>query len=294
MKLLNRVAKVTLIAQPTGFIASNPQFFEKVGNALEITDHRIQADIQKGSGKEPNSCTLTITNLSESTRASLETGQMSVIVQAGHNGVYRHIFSGDRRFAFSTLKKTDWETKIQVGDGARAYAHARMNRSYKPPIQVRKVLQDAARSMNLELPPEVEQSLELRQALVSGISTLGPTRDILTRLLAPYGYNWSVQNGQLQILRDEQFSADEALVVSPDTGLIGSPAREPPDKDGKKKDVTFEHILYPEIMPGIRIRLDSLAIKGLFKVRELTHTFDTKGEAWKSAVKVIPLQPSDK
>ncbi len=289
MKLLNRVAKVTLIRQPEGFIASNPQFFERIGNAVEITESRIQADIQKGSGKEPNTCNLTITNLSEQTRADVEVGNMTVIVQAGHNGVYRHIFTGDRRFAFSTLKKTEWETKIQVGDGARAYAHARMNRSYKPPIQVRKVLQDAARSMNLDLPPEIEQSLELRQALVNGISLHGPTRDILTSLLAPYGYNWSVQNGQLQILRDDQFRTDEALLVSAETGLIGSPAREPPDKTGKKKDVTFDHIAYPEIVPGIRIKLESIAIQGLFKIREVAHTLDTHGEAWKSAVKAIPL-----
>src|SRR5262249_41134255 len=145
---------------------------------------------------------------------------------------------------------TEWETKLQIADGQRAYSHARMSKSYQKPISVLTVLQDAAASMGLKLPPEAEQSPDLQQALATGISMHGPTRDVLTKLLAPYGFGWSIQNGRLQILADDQISQATAILIDEEAGMIGSPEHSVPSKPGDPSDMSFDVLLYPEILPG--------------------------------------------
>lgn len=291
-RIFHRIWKVTLIKQPTGFIGSNPQFFESIGNALEITEHRVRCEIARHLGKEPNTCTMTIDNLGPTTRAEIESGKVTVIFEAGHDGVARHVFTGDRRFAYSSINNATVETKMQIGDGARAYAHARMNFSYKPPVELRTVLQACAASMNLELSRGVLESIDFRQALATGISLHGPTRDVLDRLLGPFGYRWSIQNGAIQILADGAANESEALLINEQAGLIGSPARSPENKNKSRQDVTFDVILKPEIIPGNKVQLESSEIHGLFRVIETTDKVDTHGtneSSWATSVKASPI-----
>lgn len=289
-RIFGRVARVTVAGRPTGFVASNPTFFERLGNAIEIDQPRIRFQVTKNLGKEPNKCTIKVHNLAETTRTELERGTLSVTLHAGYDNVYRLITTGDMRRCYSQREGTDIVTVMQVSDGARAFAHARVNRSYKPPIQVSRVLADCAKSMNLTLPPEIEQSAELRQALQDGISTRGPTREILTRLLAPYGYTWSVQNGKLQILRDEDLRPGEAILVDENTPIINTPERTYPDKPGGKSEVKFDVFLYPEINPGSRVRLRSEFISLDMKVTDVTHVGDTDNGDMKTSVNGKPLE----
>ncbi len=266
----------------------------------------MQFRIEKHLGREPNTCTITITNLAQDSRISFCRKPLHVRIDAGYIDTgARQLFSGDLQFGHSTLKDQDWETKLQVGDGARAYANARTNRSFTAPVSFREVLAYAAGTMNLQLPPEIEQSPELAGALANGVSLHGPTRDILTRLLAPYGYHWSVQNSKLQIIRDDQILANEAILVNASNGLIGSPERAPPEKvpatgfipvsanletnaRNSGSEVTFNCLLYPEIVPGGTVRLESTDITGTFKVIQVSHIGDTRGLEWQTEVKCVP------
>lgn len=295
-RLFKHACRVTVARQPTGFIAENPQFFETFGNATEVEvglgddeeaekkGLRVEFTVKRTLTKEPNTCEITIYNLAPSTRADFEKKPATVTLHAGYDRVPRLLFTGDLRKAWSEKDGTLWKTYIRVGDGARAYAHARISRSYKPPIQVRKVLQDAANSMGLDLPPEIEQSVELKQSLSSGISLHGPTRDVLTRLLAPYGYGWSVQNGTLQIVRDGD-TRGEAFLINADTGLKNSPTRETSDKALERLELNMDVALFPELFPSGLIKLESDAFEGTFRMLEVTHTGDSAGDEWNSKVK---------
>lgn len=292
MRLFHRVAKVSLTRKASGFVATNPGFFDSIGDTVEITDLRMQFKVSKSLAKEPNKCEITITNLSDHSRGELEKKPIEVQLAAGYDGAPRLLFRGDLRYGPSKLEGTDWTTTIQVADGARAISHARMSKSYKPPIRVSQVLSDVAASMDMVLPPEVEQSSELKQALANGISTHGPTRDILTRLLAPYGYNWSVQNGELQILKDGDVRKGDAILINEAAGLISSPERTVPEKPGAKSELTFQILLYPELAPGQLIKVESRDIDGQFRIQEVEHSGDSWGDgedSWTSSVKARPL-----
>lgn len=288
-RLFNKTWRVVIAAQPTGFVGQNPQFFETVGNGIELTATRVSFSVSKSLGKEPNKCSLKLYNLSSHTRDLLDRTPVTVWLHAGYDGAARLLFTGDLRFSSTRIEDTEVVTSVEVRDGMRAYAHARVSRSYKPPIRVSQVLGDAARSMGLTLPPEIERSAELRQALATGISTHGPTRDVLTRLLAPYGYGWSVQNGTLVILADGQLRPGAAILVNEATGLVGFPERAVPESPKKRSPVSFDVLLYPEIAPGLPVKLESRFINGVFRVKECTHEGDSHDDGeWKTSVRADP------
>jgi hypothetical protein len=290
MNLFNRTCKVTVIKQPSGFTGENPQFFDTIGNALEIEGLHITFKATKHLAKEPNKAEIKIFNLSAHTRAQVEKLPLKVVLQAGYDGVARLLFTGNLTSAFSTREgRSDIVTTLIVGDGMRAFAHARMNRSYRPPIQVKRVLDDAAKSMGLQLPREVERSIELRQALANGISTRGATRDVLTRLLAPYGYSWSIQNGQLQVLKDEQLKPGRAFVINQQTGLIGKVQKTTPEKPKKKSEIKFDALLYPELFPGAEAQIEAEFFQGRIKMTDIEATGDNRTGDWTSSVTGRPL-----
>lgn len=289
MRLFHRFVKLTVVTRPHGFIGANPGYFDQLDNAINITAMRVRFSITKSLGKEPNKCTIKISNLSEDTRAQIERDRLYATLEAGYDGVARLLATGDIARAYSKREDaTEIVTTLEITDGLHAFAHARMNRSYKPPIRVDRVLSDAAKSMGLTLPREAQQSPELRQALEGGISMHGPTRDVLTRLLAPYGMNWSIQNGRLIILADEQVRAGEVIPVNTGTGLIDVPERTTPDKQGGKVEVKFQTLLYPEIEPGKVCRLESQMLNLDVKVTDVKHEGDTEGDDYTTDVSGRP------
>ncbi len=292
LRLLNRAVEVTVANQPQPTRrAAKGNFFAQEPNALLITDMRVQFEIKRSVGKTPNPAVIKISNLSADSRGRFNRMPVYVILRAGHDGVLRPLFEGNvlPGRAMSELKGTDWLTKSQVADGARAYASAEYTKSYAPPVRAIQVLTDAAASMGLTLPPEAEQSPELRQALTAGVSVHGPTRDTLTKILAPYGFNWSIQNGRLQILKQGATNARRAWVVDEAAGMIGSPDSTLPHKPGKVAEVTIKVLLFPEIVPGDSVQLTSRVFKqAVFRVNDVHHQGDTHGNEWTTTLKCVP------
>lgn len=285
LRLFNRNVELTLYTQA----ASGTGFFDTSNEALVITDLRVQFEIKKSLGKEPNNCTVTISNLAKETRGKLERKPLYAILRAGHDGVLRPLFRGSVQYAKSNLKSPDWETKLQIADGGRAYAHARMNRSYAPPITVRQILTDLAGTMGLPLPADIAALDELKTSLAGGMSAYGPTRDILTKVLSPLGYSWSVQDGRLQILKSGLPNARTAWVIDEDSGLIGSPEASIPHKPGDPSELSLDVLLYPEIGPGDLIQVTSRAYAGgFFRVNDISHKGDTHGNDWTTSIKATP------
>lgn len=182
----------------------------------------------------------------------------------------------------------DFETTMLIGDGDRAYRHARVNRSYKAGTKVVDILRDVARAMGLELPREVAVSRDLSAQVASGDTVVGPARDEMTRLLAAYGYGWSVQDGRLVILKDSQQSPGTAWLIDPNAGMVESPEAGRPEKGGKPPLWTVRTALYPEITPGGRVRLQSERVSGTFRVERVRHTGDTHGSDWTTEISCRP------
>lgn len=294
MKLFDRVCRVTI--RRTVESTTADRFFVTETAQTVITGLRVQFRIERHLNSEPNTCAVTITNLAPETRAELQLDGTVVSIAAGHDGVARHLFTGDVKRAPSVRDGADRHTQILLADGVRAYAQARAQRSYRAGTPVLTVLRDAASSMGLLLPKELESSSELRASFAAGYALEGATRDELTRLLAPFGYTWSIQDGKLQILRDDQVApgAERLISSGPDgSGMIDVPTFAFPKatkKRGSRKPVlTVANLLYPELVPGCAIRVISEEVNGRFKLDTVTHEGDTHGDGWTTTMEAKSL-----
>lgn len=281
---LGRVARVTAYRNrpgvPGGFVYSNPTFFENLKNGIEFTEQfEIEFEIEKTLEKSPNTCLIKISNLAENTRNDLARLPMAVRFEAGFDGEYHHLFTGDMVRCFSDLKGPKWITTMQVGDASRSLGFARAKGSYARGTRVVDVLRDVARSMGVKLPPSVEASQDLQAQFSSGYSPFGPAREEISRLLAPYGFTWSIQDGRFYALKEGDTNENRALLIDNFGWLIGSPEYETPDKTTKPTVVKFESMLYSEIVPGRKIRLVSRSIDAQFKAQKVRHKGNTfKGD----------------
>ncbi len=255
----------------------------------EIADLRVQFHVKRSLTRTSNSCDVTISNLSAASRADMERKPLSVRIAAGYDGAPRLLFVGDLRFGMTKQVGPDWETMMQLGDGDRRQAVARGGKSYQPGVTVRTILVDAAKTMGFELPARLASDPTLDRQYAAGYASSGPTRDELTRLLAPLGYSHSFQNGQLQILRDDEGRSERVLDINEEMGMIGTPEFGSPPESGKPPHVTVDMLLYPELLPGDLVNLTSKIKSGRFRVENVEHEGDTHGDAWRTTAEIRPV-----
>jgi hypothetical protein len=280
-----------------GFTGAHPEFFNPLPNLLEIALLRIAFKIEKHLHKDPNTCELTVTNGNDSTRAMLCRTPLVVRVDAGHleDAGARHLFTGTLRNGYSKQEGTNWHTVLQLGDGASMFDGARANKTFGRGTPAIQVLRYCAGTMGLELPAEAEANPLLQRQYATGISLSRLSQLEFSTLLSPFGYAWSVQDGRLTVLRDEQAAPGTALVISKDTGLIGSPQYATPSKGdvkkGKPAKLTFRTILYPQVTPGFLVSVQSRAINGIFRAERVTHTGDSHSPSdWVTECECTPVQ----
>jgi hypothetical protein len=282
---LDRRAELTVsrLDQST-FFATEP------GNAIIIRDRdevtggrvglRVTFSIAKSLTSDPNTCEVTIYNLAERTRSALQHNPLQVRLDAGYQGNVQTIFVGDLKRAPSTPTGVDWATKLELGDGARAYKRATVSRSYLGGVNVRTLVGDLAKSMGLTVPRTIAEAREFGNELAGGEALHGPSAREMSRVLKAQNLSWSVQDGQLQILRPTDVRANEAI-VSPEYG--------PPAKPGGAPLLTVRVLLQPDLTPGGKIHVRSRAINGNFRMERVVHTGDTAGQDWYSTIEAKAL-----
>lgn len=271
-RLFQRRAKVA-IAVPTGETLNTYS-----ANVYEVELLRFSFKVTKNLRKEPNTASIIVTNLSEQTRAELQGKVLRVALQAGYGDDTAVIFLGDSRDVDHDQKGADWETKIECGDGERGLRHGRVSDSFKAGTPVASVVRKFADSMGVDVRFAAGFLSELTgKQYVSGYAAHGRASRELDRVLKGLGYEWSIQDNQLQILKPGASTTELAVELTPETGLIGSPAMSSPEKKGQKPVIRARSLLQPGIRPGRRVVIRSSAHDGVFRVTKVTHTGDTAG-----------------
>ncbi len=289
-KLFRRRAKVTIAVPVLGATKLN----QYGADVIEVTDLRFEFKVKKNLGKEPNTCEVTIYNLSEQSRAAMQGKTLRVTVSAGYEGTEAVIFVGDSRHVDSSPDGPTWKTVIQCGDGERGYKHGRVRESFRSGVPVTSVLQKVADGLEVDT-TAIHNVPGLRgRQFVSGYACHGRASRELDRILKGFGYEWSIQDGRLQILTPSESTSETIVVLDSTSGLIGSPTLNTPSpmqrldpftnkvvSSGGKPTLKAKSLLQPEIRPGRRVQVESIAnIRGTFRCTEVTHSGDTKGNDW--------------
>ena len=242
----------------------------------------ISFEVERTLKRAPNNASVTIYNLSAEHRKRLQDLGDAVFVRlsVGYRGDNFQIFKGDLRDVRSTRQGPDWVTTITSGDGERAIQRRRTRRSFAPGAALEQVLKDVAGDLQVGLGNLVKgvsgAALEGTGStrFHSGTTVSGNSARELDRLLRSAGYEWSVQDGEIQVLPRGQALKGQAVAIAPRTGLIGSP------EPGTKGATVCTVLLQAGLVPGARVQLESAYTSGLFRVERVTNKGETSGQVW--------------
>lgn len=321
-------------------MSSTPQWFRVArlvvgakGQGVDISNLRISFDVVKTVEPIPNTATIKVYNLADNNVSAIQDEYTDVLLNAGYAGSVAQIFAGNIQFVSHYREGADFITEITAADGDRFYRNASVNVTLaagtndadavravlsagqallsNPDQQTEQVatttLQAVARS------GIISRSTNVRNAIVQVLNAVrsrgkvleGPARDVLSQIARSNGANWSIQDGELQMVRaDSQIGV--AWVLNAGTGLLEAPER-------NDKGISAKCLLNPQIMINGAIQLDNKAIKikqqkqkalktpkaqgdpvrlspdGIYKVIKLTHQGDTRAQEWYTLVECISL-----
>ena len=270
---------------------------EVLVNTVSIASLDASFRVVKTRKKEPNTCELTIFNLNEESRSRLaEVGSPRLKLSAGYRGRQEAsssalravdsllagsgdpsnsgiglIFEGDMRDAVSNYEPPDWITTFESGDGEKASQFARVNRSFAAGTSLSKVLQTVAGDMGVGIGNTITASLkgvllEAGREFINGVTVSGSAHKEFDRIVKSSGLEWSVQDDVIQLLSVGGVLLDTAVVLSAETGLIGSPTI------GNDGVVRFRALMNSDIVPARLILLKSRAITGRLRVERCEYT----------------------
>lgn len=301
-QLFGRKVRLVL-ADPV--VTGGKERLESQGIAIE--DLRVSFKVRKTSKKEPNTAEIQVYNLSEDTRASLQKKHIAVILEAGYAGALAQLYSGDSRYIDQVMEGPDWVTKIQCGTGERAFQYRRVNMSFSQGTRVVDVIARVAEALGF--PVRGLENLEsLTERFLTGYVSAGKVANELDHLLKSRGFEWSIQDGQLQILPVGGATADSAILLTPETGLIGSPEHGNPEKKipanqidpsagGFNLNATkvtgpavlkVKSLIQPGFRPGRIVEVRARGIQGQFRIQTVEHSGDTHGAEWFSSLECLP------
>ena len=280
----------------------------KVGQSkgLEIENLRINFSIQKTASKNPNNCKIKIYNLRATTRKTIETPGTRCILYAGYKedvGAML-IFSGAVLYAWTRFDGPNVITELDLGDGTQELRDTTISVGYGKNVKSKQVLGDVAKKMGL---PLTLAGNAPERTWKNGLSYYGSARTLLDKACVGTGLEWSVQNGNLQVLEKGMVTTRQGIEISSSSGMIGGPESEREEKSeangkkssggeskGKQQDPTkywngwkVKTLLMPMLNPGDRVSLKSKSVEGVFRIEELTHTGDSHEGDWQTELKLV-------
>lgn len=251
-----------------------------LNQGIKITELRTKFKCEKNNEGHPNKASIEIYNLSDKTRALFEAKNTRVQLSIGYlglrpNGLLGTGFQGSSNVEavfignISKVKhdrdNVDIVTKLEVKDGGNKFRNSRLDKGFPPGVKIKDIIQELADSMGL--PVSSLQGIPDKN-YANGFTVSGLVRDHLNKLALNYKFEWSIQDETLQIIPQDKTTDDGEILLTPDSGLLGVPAK-------TDKGVEFSCLIQPRLKPGKRVRIESRTLTGSFKLRKVSHEGDS-------------------
>lgn len=255
--------------------------YRVVVDTIEIKKLDVTFHIVKTLTKEPNTCELVVYNLSPDHRKQLsKLDKPMVIIEAGYEGSTGQIFKGRCREVHSEREGEDWVTEINSGDGGEELATARINQSFAAGTALSIPIKKLAEQMKVGIGNAAKKALEgdftgAANEALNGLTLSGRASTELDGLLKSAGMGWSVQDNELQLIKLGETLEGLAVVLSKETGMIGSPTI------GNDGTMQVKALMNWTIVPGRKLEVEGEEVtKAFYKAERCEYEGDTAGEAW--------------
>jgi hypothetical protein len=263
-----------------------------------ITESNISFEINKDDSDKANKGFITITNTSDDIVDYLEANSgnsVAVILEAGYSedygGQLKTIFKGNVERIEDVFDKETRQTKLILGDASVNIREALSSRYYPSGTPVKTVLRDLTKDMGLSVGnmETIDDSKMTRKSY----SWMGKSSSILKELSKELEADYSIQDGQVYIIKYNGLLRQRVAYISETSGLLGSP--EPLSQsegkaqtdDAPVKGIRFRCLLDGAIKPGSTVYVKSRKYDGAYKVTKVTHKGEYEGSNWESNVEAI-------
>lgn len=296
--LYGRLCRLEVLSRDTFSAISSQGYTE----AVSFEYHRIQFNVTKSITPEENGAEIIITNRKIDTVIS----ERSVVkLYAGYSMAEgeKLLFMGDVINIRHVVEGPDINTVLTCKEAVVALREP-ISLSYGEGTSLVTILEDLANKVqeanrvsrvsdqDMERMYFLNTLVANRVLSKSGFSHIGDTATVLDNLCEPLGLQWSVQNAKLHFVPREGFNRTQTVVLSSDSGLVGSVTPIEEQKSGKEfivKGYKAQTLLFPEILPGDPVSITSRNKSGVFRVEEIEHNGDTHGDRWNSNLKVLEV-----
>jgi hypothetical protein len=260
------------------------------GNSLDLS-----FSVVRSLKPEPNTAEIQIWNLNEDNRSALEDkgtlpgsvakGEpppkpppgIACTIEAGYEEQTALLYSGTLRVAYTTREGADLITTLSAGDGEKEYQRSRVNLSIAKGTPNTSVLEQVQKALGINAGNLSTAAAALASAPIlfpQGGVLSGSASQIMTRVAQSLGFEWSIQEGALQLLQNAEPLAATATLLTPSTGLVGTPSI---DVGGI---LTAQALMIPDIFPGRLIVLESERLTGNYRVETCNYSGNTAGPDW--------------
>lgn len=255
-----------------------------------ITGHHFAFNVVKTQDAKANTMNVQVYNCAPDTARLFETTDNTVIVNAGYFLDVRQLAAGDITRGTTRLNGVDRVTDALCGDGLRPLSNTRVSLSYDGAVNAEQIIGDISKQFGLELR---DTTADLSGKFRSGWAFVGPAKEAMTSLANRFDLDWSIQNNEIQITDRRGVNTQDAVLLSPQTGLIGFPEPLDDDREDDKKSkeppgLTINCLLNPLLEPsGVVVLRTRDYDDAEYRIRRVEHNGDTSGGDWKTTIEVV-------
>ena len=146
-----------------------------------------------------------------------------------------------------------------------------MSKAYPPGVTIQSVVLDLLALTGL---PVGSGSVYPPGTFPGGWAHQGLWRQAMLEILTPLNFYWTIQGGVIYTLNDASTAPGNVPLLSPATGLIGSPTR-------TKKGCNVASVINSAIIAGRGIQVQSKFFNGLYRNAVVDTKYDTDGLIWR-------------
>lgn len=276
------------------------------GEGLDLSALRITFQTKKGDAETPNSAEINVYNLSDETASQIRKEFTQVFLEAGYVDNTGLIFKGNITQARIWRENgVDKILSISAADGDRAYNFATVSKTLAKGSRPADRVQACQESFKAKGAGEAYAPDPGGEALPRGKVMYGMARKYMRAEAENTDCQWSFQDGKMQLVKKNGYLPGEAVVLTSETGLIGSAEQ---TNDGIK----VRALLNPKLKVGGRIKLDNASVKeakteagnenqpasmdadGFYRIIKIEYKGDTRGNDWYADILCIGIDETEK
>jgi len=260
---------------------------------VEITGLRISFRVEKFDGSTPNVGEIKVWNLSQTTRALAREPDTLVQLYAGYQDVTPLIFLG--AVTRVSVEDDGVDSVTTITSGKQTTQALPIAQSFKGQQKLGGLLTKVAERY---APEGVDLSAiqDIPASGPRGITLSGEPTDVLNKLTRANNLDWFIEDGIVKVVPRGASTQDTAFILSPSSGLEGSPRALKPSASvgGSRLSVEATARLNGELRTRRLVQIAGTTDHaGWYLIRRVLHEGDlwgTGAKSWSTTIEATPIE----